>query len=521
LTESIPKGWAVATLGDLVHLNPKNYLDDSLDAGFVPLSSLGTRFRQHHGVEVRPWKEIKKGYTHFSDGDVVLARITPSFENGKAGIIRDLPNKVGAGSTEYFVCRPLRGVLLPEYLLAFFKTSTFLNEGQQVMNGAVGQQRVPKHYLTSQRIHLPPYNEQKRITTKLNSLLARLDGCHERLVHVPSMLKRLRDSSLTAAMTGTLSEEWRRESPETLSWKKIRLQDVTEHLDYGSSAKSAQTGQVPVLRMGNIQEGKIDWSDLVYTSDVDEIGKYGLEDGDVLFNRTNSPELVGKTAVFKGLRKAIYAGYLIRIRCLPALDPDFLSICLNSPAGRDYCRRVKSDGVSQSNISATKLADFEFSMPAVAEQREIVSRYEAVLNHIEVLRTTQSRSLEWLHNLEQSILTAALGGKLVAQDQHDEPARQLLEQVESLKQQFEHATLLDQKRGRITTMKKFSKDTLKAAIQGMSMSSFTSDQLRASVATEYEHFKDVLFSLLDESQPIVTQTFDPISHSVMLTRVSK
>jgi len=92
LTESIPKGWAVATLGDLVHLNPKNYLDDSLDAGFVPLSSLGTRFRQHHGVEVRPGKRSRRD-TPFPDGDVVLARITPSFENGKAGIIRDLPNK--------------------------------------------------------------------------------------------------------------------------------------------------------------------------------------------------------------------------------------------------------------------------------------------------------------------------------------------------------------------------------------------------------------------------------------------
>jgi type I restriction enzyme S subunit len=510
-----------AQLGDLIQLNPKNYVGDSVEAGFVPLSFLGTRFRQPHAVEVKPWRQMKRGYTHFADGDVVLARITPSFENGKAGIIRNLPNGVGAGSTEYFVCRPLKGVLNPEFLLALFKTDRFLNEGEQVMNGAVGQQRVPKQYLTSRTIALPPYREQERIAAKLESLFVRLDACYDRLTGIPAMLSQLRDSALTAAITGALSEEWRRKKPGLTEWKQHRLADLSEHLEYGSSAKSSPTGSVPVLRMGNIQSGALDWSDLVYTSDADEIKRYGLKDGDVLFNRTNSPELVGKTAVFKGSRAAIFAGYLIRIRCLPSLEPDFLSICLNSPAGREFCRRVKSDGVSQSNISATKLAEFNLSLPSVEEQREIVSRYDSILSHIEVLRRVQVRTMDRLRNLEQSIFKAALTGKLVSQDEDDEPAQTLLETARSLKTKILRDISLSHKQERRAPVKKFSKDVLRAAVQQMSTPSFTSDQLRAAVTTDYEHFKDALFGLLDEPQPTIMQEFDPKSRSIVLTRVTK
>src|SRR5687768_3856852 len=104
-------------------MSPKNTSADEVEAGFVPLQLMGVRFRDTHNFERRSWGEIKKGYTHFANGDVLLARITPSFENGKAGIARNLPNGIGAGSTEYFVCRPHEGVLVPEYLLAYFKTT--------------------------------------------------------------------------------------------------------------------------------------------------------------------------------------------------------------------------------------------------------------------------------------------------------------------------------------------------------------------------------------------------------------
>ena len=139
----LPQNWVIVRVEDVIELNPRNNCDDSTEVGFVPLSLLGVRFRDRHAFEKRTWAEIKNGYTHFANGDVLLARITPSFENGKAGITRDLPNGLGSGSTEYFVCRPLTGVVIPEYLLAHFKTERFLIDGQHLMIGAkIGRAHV-------------------------------------------------------------------------------------------------------------------------------------------------------------------------------------------------------------------------------------------------------------------------------------------------------------------------------------------------------------------------------------------
>src|SRR5262249_25092556 len=162
---------------------------------------------------------------NFADGDVLLARITPSFENGKAGIVRSLPNGIGAGSTEYFVCRPIKGALLPEYLLAHFKTPQFLRNGEQVMSGAVGPQRVPKQYGLDSELRLAPFNEQKRIADKLDAILTQVDACREHLDRVPATLQRFRQAVLAAATSGKLTEEWRA-SNETERWLIVKLSEV-------------------------------------------------------------------------------------------------------------------------------------------------------------------------------------------------------------------------------------------------------------------------------------------------------
>jgi type I restriction enzyme, S subunit len=425
----LPPNWALVRVGDLVQIGPKNDCPDDTEVGFVPLQRLGVDYRSRHTFELKPWSAVKKGYTHFADGDVLLARITPSFENGKAGIVRSLPNSIGAGSTEYFVCRPIKGALLPEYLLAHFKTPQFLRDGEQVMSGAVGQQRVPKQYVLDSELALAPLNEQKRIADKLDAILARVDACRGRLDRVPVILKRFRQAVLAAATTGKLTEEWREENARNGEWPRVELISAARDFSYGSAAKSSKSGSVPVLRMGNIQDGRLDWTDLVYTSVPAEITKYKLTTGDVLFNRTNSPELVGKTAVYRGERDAIYAGYLIRVRCTDRLLPDYLNYCLNSPAGRDYCWRVKSDGVSQSNINAKKLAAFEFGLPGIEEQHEIVRRVETLFTYADRLGARYTAARAQVERLTPALLSKAFRGELVPQDPSDEPAAMLLERI--------------------------------------------------------------------------------------------
>jgi len=283
-----------------------------------------------------------------------------------------------------------------------------------VAHGGVGLRHVTKGVFEETEICVPPLAEQKRIADKLEAVLGRVDACRDRLGRVPDLLKRFRQSVLAAATSGRLTEDWRDENSVS-EWIHVTLEEVAEDFDYGSSAKSSKTGIVPVLRMGNIQEGQLDWDDLVFTSEKEEIAKYRLLPGDVLFNRTNSPELVGKTAVFKGEREAVFAGYLIRVRCSRRLLPGYINYCLNSPAGRDYCWQVKTDGVSQSNINAKKLAAFSFQLPSLPEQQEIVRRVEALFGFADRIKARLTEARAQVERLTPATLAKAFRGELVPQ----------------------------------------------------------------------------------------------------------
>ena len=220
------------------------------------------------------------------------------------------------------------------------------------------------------------------------------------------------------------------------SWVWGPLAWMTCGVEYGTAAKSEPSGEVPVLRMGNIRDGMFDWSDLVYTSDEREIQKYSLHDGDVLFNRTNSPELVGKSAVYRGTKRALFAGYLIRINHLRSVvQSDYLSFFLNSAVARQYGRTVKTDGVNQSNISGSKLLSYPFPFCSIEEQCEISRILNKVSSFVEAMENDIVTQIDLATSLRQAILESAFSGRLVAQDPSDEPASVLLGRIRSEREQ--------------------------------------------------------------------------------------
>ena len=187
---------------------------------------------------------------------------------------------------------------------------------------------------------------------------------------------------------------------------------MTCGVQYGTAAKSAKSGTVPVLRMGNIQNAKFDWADLVYTSDEDEIAEYLLHDGDVLFNRTNSPELVGKTAIYTGDRQAIFAGYLIRVNHIrTVVDSQYVNLFLNSHVARQYGNSVKTDGVNQSNINGAKLSNCPFPYCSIEEQLEIASILERTLSLVDETQADIIQEFQKAAALRQSILHKAFAGQ--------------------------------------------------------------------------------------------------------------
>ena len=222
-------------------------------------------------------------------------------------------------------------------------------------------------------------------------------------------------------------------------WEWCRLSLLIYPPKYGTSKKSVPSGLLPVLRMGNIQDGEIVFDKLVYSNDLDDNKKLLLQYGDLLFNRTNSAELVGKTAIFRGQRNAIFAGYLILLRPI-FINSEYLNLLLNTPYARDYCNEVKTIGVQQCNINAEKISNLLIPVPNLHETVAIVEKVKnialPIIKYGEFYQKLKHLNRELPIIIRKSILQEAIQGKLVPQIAEEGTARELLEQIKTEKEKL-------------------------------------------------------------------------------------
>ena len=305
-------------------------------------------------------------------------------------------------------------------LFMYFILSTYFQK--QLLDNCTGTtaKGIKADKLKHLLLPLPPLAEQKRIVAKIEELLPYIDRYEQAWSKLEQLNSRfpedMKKALLQYAIQGKLVEQRPEEGtgeelfaqiqaekqrliqagkikkekplPEITEdevpfeipegWKWVRIGSVCINIQYGSSQKSDTVGKMVVLRMGNIQDGKLVLDKLVYTSNEEEIRKYSLKYNDLLFNRTNSKDLVGKTAIYKGQIPAIYAGYLVRITPI-YVDSDFLNYTMQSQYYWSYCQSVRSDAIGQSNINAEKLKRFAFPLPSLAEQKRIVEKLEQLL----------------------------------------------------------------------------------------------------------------------------------------------
>ena len=178
----LPDGWVWSMLAEIAEINPRNESDDTVDASFVPMSLISTAYNGQHGFEARKWGEIKKGFTHFSNGDIGIAKITPCFENSKAAVFRGLINGIGAGTTELHIARPYTGCVSALFILLNVKSPIYLKKGEAGMTGTAGQKRLAKDFFSFYPLPIPPFAEQHRIVAKVDELMAlcdQLEQCSE------------------------------------------------------------------------------------------------------------------------------------------------------------------------------------------------------------------------------------------------------------------------------------------------------------------------------------------------------
>ena len=171
--ENLPENWCLAKVKDVFVINPRNKAEDNTIAGFIPMTLIDDGYSNTFSYEKRKWGAIKTGFTHFADGDVAVAKISPCLENRKSIVLRDLPNGIGAGTTELHVFRS--SVVSPEYALYFFKSEYFISRCVGTFNGVVGQQRVGKNIIEEIQIPIPPINEQTKIVSTIETIFTQLN----------------------------------------------------------------------------------------------------------------------------------------------------------------------------------------------------------------------------------------------------------------------------------------------------------------------------------------------------------
>jgi len=212
--------WDEKKLNEIAQINPKNKIDDELEVSFIPMAFISSMFNKNPEFEVKNWKEIKKGFNHFKDNDVIVAKITPCFENSKAGIVRNLKNGYGAGTTEIYVLR-CYDFILPEYLYYIIKTNDFIESGKSLMTGTAGQQRIPRYFIENFEINLPPLEEQQEIVRRVEKLFALADSLEAKYKKALERVEKLEQAILAKAFRGELVEPDPNDEPAEELLKRI------------------------------------------------------------------------------------------------------------------------------------------------------------------------------------------------------------------------------------------------------------------------------------------------------------
>ncbi len=361
--------WPLKPIGDICEVNPRlprgHGISDDQVVSFVPMAAVDEVSGTIQAHQTRPYAEVKKGYTHFMDGDVLFAKITPCMENGKAAIASDLAGGLGFGSTEFHVLRAKEGVL-PEWLFYFVRQPAFRSEAKRNFTGTAGQQRVPTTFLASASLPVPPLPEQRRIV----DLLSRAEGIVR--------LRREAEKKAAELIPALFLNMFGDPATNPKGWPMATVGDVLAAADYGSSSKASSDGDgLPMIRMGNVTyEGNLDLADLKYVDlPAAEAERYALREGDILFNRTNSKELVGKTGLWDGSCEAIVASYFIRLRVQSeVVNPHYLWAFMNSAHMKRVIFDTARGAIGQSNINSKELKAFPLAVPPLPLQRQFALR---------------------------------------------------------------------------------------------------------------------------------------------------
>ena len=220
----VPNNWEWVRIKTACVINPRNSIDDNTEVSFVPMANIKEGYANKFISDIRVWKKVKKGYTHFANNDIGIAKITPCFENKKSVVFSSLINGYGAGTTELYILRTISSLVIPEYLLNFVKRDDFIAGGVLTVSGDVGQQRVTKDYVANYLFTLPPLNEQQRILNAVHTATSLIESIEKANDNLIRDIDKTKAKILDLAIRGKLVPQDSNDEPASVLLERIRAE---------------------------------------------------------------------------------------------------------------------------------------------------------------------------------------------------------------------------------------------------------------------------------------------------------
>lgn len=426
----MPEGWEWARIKTTCVINPRNSIDDNTEVSFVPMANIEEGYANKFSSDIRIWKRVKSGYTHFAENDIGIAKITPCFENKKSVVFNGLINGYGAGTTELHIIRTISGLVIPEYLLNFVKRDDFIAGGVLTFSGDVGQQRVTKDYIANYLFALPPLNEQQRILNAVHNANSLIGSIEKSKDNVIMDIDRAKSKILDLAIRGKLVPQDPNDEPASVllerikaekeelikqgkikrdkkesvifkgddnsyyqnlpeNWEVTTLRELTSSLtlndgDWILSENMTANGEVKLLQLGSI--GNMIYIDngfkYLTKSTFNKLSCTEIFPGYLLINRIISdkmcccivPDIAGTiiTKVDTCWIAPSNTSYNVKFLMYQLASPIFQSVVL-----------LNATGTTRKRISKNNLINLQLLLPPLAEQKRIVEAIETIFAELD------------------------------------------------------------------------------------------------------------------------------------------
>lgn len=396
---TIPNHWQWKRVADCVQFNPKVIQDDAVEVSFIPMADVEPGFVDQCSTrQAKPWAKVKKGFSRFQEGDLLVAKITPCFQNRKSCVAKSLINGTGAGSTEFHVMRCVSGVDA-KFLLYFFKSEYFIRYGVNHFNGTVGQQRVGAQDIKDCLIPVPSVEEQVRIVAKLEEAFAEIDRAEKAYEELQTLAGVLRGQILQEAIQGKLvphlaeegvveqigaaSEEVPFEIPESWRWVTLASVGKTHTGATPSTSKKEYFGSdIPFVKPGDIDHCLLTYREDGLSTAAYEVARLVPEKTLLMVCIGGS---IGKVALCD--REVSFNQQINAIVCNEELAlPEYLFVIMRSPYFQDEVWR-NATGTATPIINKSRWGKIWIPLPSTKEQVRIVAKVEDLMKQVDALST--------------------------------------------------------------------------------------------------------------------------------------